>query len=967
MRRIITVILIFIAIFALSNIQADTLYNQSVVDELQSYLVNDPCENECNFNLHSLGSDEATLNKLEIDINSDGKADFVLSSRENCGAGTCNVALLVSDGNNLRNVFEGQNIAYLPDRSKGFRDLVQGLRGPGQVNYGVPGKLDLYRWNGREYVVAGIIDIKNTKLTSIYTDFKNTYQNITSFSSEPDIIIKQPQNKAGFELTSLGESYYSGQLLFPRWTSGGQNIQLAVYKSLNAERALVQLWDYDRGGLRLALVDISNKKIINNKFIPEESVLSLGKPDQVKWIGQGVSWSPDSRFAALQYIFAEHEADLAVINLKTGVFDIFPTKISNTVFSVPNLEKLVWKSDDTISVELFQIKCPNDLCEVLAEANDKILSFSLSALINKSSQQDKMENYDQCIGRNFNVQKSETVCGFLLDNEGILHYKNQKVSKPIVVNSYSNGNKVLADSLIIYPSSPSGRYFYIKACEAGQSPLCWSQWVFDSKTNSLQNTSIGKYGAHPEIYWNMNDKLAALFYADEGQEQIYVLDAETGQTWQFPDWNKHDSNYLAIDEKSFAWIDSGSFSIDAAICKENKIVSSNCDNSISSIHKKKTVFKIQGDKLYPSINDLVDTKSQPTLKLSATLLGVTHQDNNLVIKTPPKIWVDIVFQALLEIPSFSLVYPLINMNDVGYIWTVDGELQVTKQSTLSWKFEQNKDPENHVISVKVINRQTGSPILLEPTSMQVSITEEENWNCKGRLGAGCYDGVIKNELTTEPEVLTTGCPQGRICIVSKMSGGSILHDKCCGSNPDGYFCNGPESDKAVPSKLSDCGPQFKVAIEDRLTGKMFDHTWIYPPDGTDPLSAGIDGWWKQLLSSGTTISFGEEMPPSEDQAVCESGSAEFKKGSPIVTNFARGAYPYPSRRIEDDKWICSEIEISLQNTSKANVTNIQQPTANSDNPDCTHPTLPIPISSSLTGSAGGSLNKYNVLGNDGCR
>jgi hypothetical protein len=366
----------------------------------------------------------------------------------------------------------------------------------------------------------------------------------------------------------------------------------------------------------------------------------------------------------------------------------------------------------------------------------------------------------------------------------------------------------------------------------------------------------------------------------------------------------------------------------------------------------------------PTINDSVNTTSQPSLKLSATTLGRTHRDYNLVIKTPPRIWVNIVFQALLEIPSSSPTYPLININNVGYIWTVDGELQATQQSSLSWKFEKNQDSKIHVISVKAINRDAGTPILFEPATMQISITEEEAWNCKGRLGEGCYDSVIANNtLTTNSDVLTSGCPQGHICIVSKISAGAILHDKCCKTKPNGYYCHGPESDQA---EYTDCGPQFDQAIVDKATGKMFDHTWIYPPDGTDPVSAGNDGWWKQLIGAGVTISSRKEMPSSEDQSICESGRAELKKQSTVVT-FATGAYPYPSRSYEDYVWACSEIETPSSNISKANLTNIQQPTTSSSNPDCRQPTLSTPISSSLTGSASETLNKYNVLDNAGCR
>ena len=376
------------SLLAISLCQADEVYDQSVIVQVNQYLASNACVEKCTLQTQSSGIGmDVDLTRLIIDLNSDGEPDYILSSRDNCGASNCIDALLASNNKKLIKVFEGQGIAYFSQSTNGFRDLVQGKRGPGQPSYGGTGKIPVYRWNGERYIESGTIDDQTSSVTSIHTDIDNTSQNIKNFSSEPDITIKQGQNKSGFKLTSLGESYYSGQQLFPRWTHGGQNIQLTVYKSLNSERALVQLWDYDWGGLRLALVDLLNNKILNNKFIPDESVISLGKPNQVKWIGNDVTWSPDGRFAALQYIFAEHEADLAVINLKNGFFEIFPTKSSNKVFSVPNLEKLKWQSDDTISVELFQLKCRNNLCEELVEeTNNKTLSFSLSALVNKSTQ-----------------------------------------------------------------------------------------------------------------------------------------------------------------------------------------------------------------------------------------------------------------------------------------------------------------------------------------------------------------------------------------------------------------------------------------------------------------------------------------------------------------------------------------------------------------------------------------------------
>jgi len=188
--------------------------------------------------------------------------------------------------------------------------------------------------------------------------------------------------------------------------------------------------------------------------------------------------------------------------------------------------------------------------ESFAKESENINSPVDSNLTNTSS---------QCIGKMFTVQKGGVNCDFLLNSKGLLHYKNKKVSEPIVYEHSSDGAVILADFLLMYPSSPSGRYFYIKGCRhLSNGDECWLQWLFDSNLNKFQSISIGRYGAHPEIYWNSDDRFAALFYSDEGRDQINILDAETGKIWVFPDWGNHDSNVLDIDKKSFAWIDSHS-------------------------------------------------------------------------------------------------------------------------------------------------------------------------------------------------------------------------------------------------------------------------------------------------------------------------------------------------------------------------------------------------------------------------
>lgn len=541
MLRVKTIILAFIAILALSNSRADPLFDQSALDELQSIFISKPCETECTYTLRSLGySDEATLTKLKVDINADGSADYALSSRMNCGAGTCNVALLVSDGNKLRKVFEGQNIAYFSQSSNGFRDLVHGKRGPGQPSYGGTGRIPIYRWNGERYIESGTIDDQTSSVTSIYDEEYSTAN--TSAYKDPVEFCKAVRNLDNSE--QMDDERYIGPV-FPS----------VVTKAFESEYVTWRCVDGDVYG---CYVGASGR-------------------DCVQW--KNVTLSPTARIR-----------EFCVNNPNSFVAYAY----NDTPYD--------WNCHGTVAV--IDPNYKNTLLDKRGFVIDnwkKILGTAKEE--NFSSIKESDSGNDQCTGKILTVPKLEKVCDFFLDAKGILHYKNKKVSDPIVVSYYSDGSQSLADSLIIYPSSPSGRYYYIKACEhLSNGNECWSQWLFDSNLNKFKSTSIGRYGAHPEIYWNSNDRFAALFYSDEGDDQIHILDAETGKTWEFPDWGNHDSNVLDIDKKSFAWIDSSSFSIDAAICKESKLTPSGCSANISSALKTKTVFKIESEKLYPTTN-----------------------------------------------------------------------------------------------------------------------------------------------------------------------------------------------------------------------------------------------------------------------------------------------------------------------------------------------------------------------------
>ncbi len=485
---------------------------------------------------------------------------------------------------------------FVNDAAQKFADLVLGTTG------------------GRPPIASGLEHANSTPalpgnvapLTIPQGKFSASVSPNVLFSPEPNFVVKKGQTIHELTMKSFGEAFFSGQPIFPRgpYDFHEDERYLTVYLSQNSSRALVQLWDADKGGLRMALVDRVGSKVLNNQIIPDGNVLGLVKADQVRWVNNGVAWSPDGRFAAVPYLFAEAEADLAVIDIVSGEFVIYPVRTSKPAsFAFPDVKTIQWHADDTLTVPVGTFRCVDSNCEDFTSDPDRqMLSLSLSGLINKARGNAEAASFNQCSGVIFTVRKLVKFCDFFLDEKGVVHYRNQKVSEPIIVTYSSDGSQYLADSLTIYPSSPSGRYYYIKACEEGTTPLCWSQWLFDSSLNKFKSISIGKYGAHPEIYWNSNDRFAALFYSDEGDDQIHILDAETGKTWEFPDWgSNHDSNVLDIDKKSFTWIDSSSFHIDATYCI-GRAPNSYCDEKISESIKQKTVFKFEGNRLYPITN-----------------------------------------------------------------------------------------------------------------------------------------------------------------------------------------------------------------------------------------------------------------------------------------------------------------------------------------------------------------------------
>ncbi len=167
----------------------------------------------------------------------------------------------------------------------------------------------------------------------------------------PDFTIRLGERKKGVVMKSDGTAWYAGQRLFAAPTAPGDS-ELHVFIAPDGVTLLVIQADLDYGGLRLGIVNTAARRIVTGSLIEEHQVRGLGRPKDVRQVGHPVVWSPDGQHAALLYSPAEWEAELAVIDIKTGGLQIVRVDgLPGTQWESAELETLEVVSENTHGVD----------------------------------------------------------------------------------------------------------------------------------------------------------------------------------------------------------------------------------------------------------------------------------------------------------------------------------------------------------------------------------------------------------------------------------------------------------------------------------------------------------------------------------------------------------------------------------------------------------------------------------------
>lgn len=126
----------------------------------------------------------------------------------------------------------------------------------------------------------------------------------------------------------------------------------------------------------------------------------------------------------------------------------------------------------------------------------------------------------------------DTTADLTFAETGDLLLAEQQLLDSIPVSYENDTPSSYAARLLVSPSSPSGRYSIVKACEdpAPGMGLCWSIYAIDREEAIAQKVGIGKYGGMDWVQWSPDERYAVFLEKMEGTSWFVVLDLEIGES-----------------------------------------------------------------------------------------------------------------------------------------------------------------------------------------------------------------------------------------------------------------------------------------------------------------------------------------------------------------------------------------------------------------------------------------------------
>lgn len=181
------------------------------------------------------------------------------------------------------------------------------------------------------------------------------------------------------------------------------------------------------------------------------------------------------------------------------------------------------------------------------------------------------------------VKAGAAACGFALDATGALSFQGARLAEKLMA-----GNAP-AQRVVLYPMSPSGRFAFLRVCEAASGGKCEVQRLADTKEKKLAEVQVGDGFAW--IVWSPKETMALLGWRDHLSDTIAVVTTADGKTIRPSTIRTARNRYAFLRLGSVRWRDEASFTAEVKLCPpgRNRTRNADCEKDDDVKFRRRTV------------------------------------------------------------------------------------------------------------------------------------------------------------------------------------------------------------------------------------------------------------------------------------------------------------------------------------------------------------------------------------------
>jgi hypothetical protein len=189
-----------------------------------------------------------------------------------------------------------------------------------------------------------------------------------------------------------------------------------------------------------------------------------------------------------------------------------------------------------------------------------------------------------CYTATTEVKAGAAACGFALDAAGALSFQGARLAERLAA-----GNAP-AQRLVLYPMSPSGRFVFLRACDAAAGGKCDVQRLADTKEKTLLEVKTGGEG-FVWVVWSPKETMGLLGWRDRLSDTIAVVTTADGKAIRPSAIRTARNRYAIVRQGSVRWRDEAAFTAEVKLCPpaRNRTRNTECEKDDDVKYRRRTV------------------------------------------------------------------------------------------------------------------------------------------------------------------------------------------------------------------------------------------------------------------------------------------------------------------------------------------------------------------------------------------